>query len=185
MTFYQNLTGSFSAVSTNFWIFSSTWLRIWSYLTISYRETLKFAKRRETIFDENHDFFGFSDFETHSLGKFSSKFWFLSLISSRSRRNLASREERIQKSIHTAFFLAGRSWQNFNAFSYCKYEQTWPDSISAKDQEKNFLSIFPVRCGRIESDVIDSFFLKCVKTRRCANQFAYTLLFYSLKREGF
>ena len=49
-------------------------------------------------------FFGFSDFETHSLGKFSSKFWFLALISSRSRRNLASREERIQKFIHTAFF---------------------------------------------------------------------------------
>ena len=46
----------------------------------------------------------FSDFETHFLGKFSSKFWFLSLISSRSRRNLASREERIQKFIHTAFF---------------------------------------------------------------------------------
>ena len=38
------------------------------------------------------------------MGKFSSKFWFLSLISSRSRRNLASREERIQKFIHTAFF---------------------------------------------------------------------------------
>ena len=61
-------------------------------------------KRREEHFDENHDFFGFSDFETHFLGKFSSKFWFLSLISSRSRRNLASREERIQKFIHTAFF---------------------------------------------------------------------------------
>ena len=61
-------------------------------------------KRREKHFDENHDFFGFSDFETHFLGKFSSKFWFLSLISSRSRRNLASREERIQKFIHTAFF---------------------------------------------------------------------------------
>ena len=61
-------------------------------------------KRREKHFDENHDFFGFSDFETHLLGKFSSKFWFLSLISSRSRRNLASREERIQKFIHTAFF---------------------------------------------------------------------------------
>ena len=61
-------------------------------------------KRREKHFDENHDFFGFSDFETHFLGKFSSKFWFLSLISSRSRWNLASREERIQKFIHTAFF---------------------------------------------------------------------------------
>ena len=36
--------------------------------------------------------------------KISSKFWFLSLISSRSRWNLASREERIQKFIHTAFF---------------------------------------------------------------------------------
>ena len=52
---------------------------------------------------------------------------------------------------------------------------------------KFFLSIFPVRCGRIESDVIDSFFLGCVKSRRCrcANQFAYTLLFFSLKREVF
>ena len=50
---------------------------------------------------------------------------------------------------------------------------------------KFFLSIFPVRCGRIESDVIDSFFLGCVKSRRCANQFAYTILFDSLKREGF
>ena len=84
----------------------------------------------------------------------------------------------------------GHAWRFFNvacfdATSYCKYEQTWPDSISAKDQEKNFLSIFPVRCGRIESDVIDSWFLGCVKSRRCANQFAYTLLFYSLKREGF
>ena len=98
----------------------------------------------------------------------------------------SSQPWRKNSKIHSyGFFLAGRSWQNFNAFSYCKYEQTWPDSISAKDQEKNFLSIFPVRCGRIESDVIDSFFLGCVKTRRCANQFAYTLLFYSLKREGF
>ena len=84
----------------------------------------------------------------------------------------------------------GHAWRFFNvacfdATSYCKYEQTWPDSISAKDQEKNFLSIFPVRCGRIEADVIDSWFLGCVKSRRCANQFAYTLLFYSLKREGF
>ena len=50
---------------------------------------------------------------------------------------------------------------------------------------KFFLSIFRVRCGRIESDVIDSFLLGCVKSRRCANQFAYTLLFFSLKREGF
>ena len=48
-----------------------------------------------------------------------------------------------------------------------------------------FLSIFLVRCGRIESDAIDSFFLGCVKSRRCANQFAYTLLFCSLKREVF
>ena len=49
----------------------------------------------------------FSDFSTlrrTRWAKFLHKFWFLSLISSRSRWNLASREERIQKFIHTAFF---------------------------------------------------------------------------------
>ena len=59
-------------------------------------------------------------------------FWFLSFISARPRRVLANREERIEKIIGTAFFLAGRSWRNFDAFPYCKCYQTRLDHKSAK-----------------------------------------------------
>ena len=105
-------------------------------------------------------------------------------MSARSRRALANLEERIQKLINTVFFWlveAGKILMHFLIVNMNKL-----DLIRCLPYPRNFfLSIIPVRCGRIETDVIDSFFLGRVKTRRCANQFAYTILFYSLKREGF
>ena len=108
-------------------------------------------KRREEHFDENHDFFGFSDFETHFLGKFSSKFWFLSLISSRSRRNLASREERIQKFIHTAFFWSvevGKILMHFLIVKRDHEDRGGPEAGNLQQQFKyseNFAFIFQIR----------------------------------------
>ena len=174
-----------SELSTVFWIFSSISLRIWFYVAVSYRKTSKFVKKKREIFLWKS--WVFRIFRLWEALFWQNFFEFLVFVVNVGKISSSSSQSRRKNSkLHWyGLFLAGRSWQNLNAFSYCKYEQTWPDSISAKDQEKFFLSIFPVRCGRIESDVIDSFFLGCAKSRRCANQFAYTLLFYSLKREGF
>ena len=56
MKFYQNWIGSFSAVSRNFWVFSSGSSRECLYFAVSQRKTPKFEKKREKNCNESHDF---------------------------------------------------------------------------------------------------------------------------------
>ena len=74
-------------------------------------------KKRENNSNENHDFSDFATLRRTFLAKFLGIFYFLALLSARSRRVLANREERIKKKIFRAF--SGRS----------KFVKFWCDSL--------------------------------------------------------
>ena len=61
-------------------------------------------KKREKNLNENHDFSDFHTLRRTFLAKFLGIFDFLALLSARSRRVLANREERIKKENFSAFF---------------------------------------------------------------------------------
>ena len=61
-------------------------------------------KKREKNLNENHDFLDFHTLRRTFLAKFLGIFDFLALLSARSRRVLANREERIKKENFSAFF---------------------------------------------------------------------------------
>ena len=61
-------------------------------------------KKREKNLNENHDFSDFHTLRRTFLAKFLGIFDFLALLSARSRRVLANREERIKKEKFSAFF---------------------------------------------------------------------------------
>ena len=74
-------------------------------------------KKREKNLNENHDFSDFHTLRCTFLAKFLGTFDFLALLSARSRRVLANREERIKKKIFRPF--SGRS----------KFVKFWCDSL--------------------------------------------------------
>ena len=97
MKFYQNWIGSFSAVSTNFWVLffagdASNW-------PLRRAEKSGVLEKNQKIFHV----FSFCCFFTF-LANFLGIFDFLALLSARSRRVLANREERIKKENFLAFF---------------------------------------------------------------------------------
>ena len=77
-------------------------------------------------------FSDFAIFETIFFRKCSSIFWFFVAVAGKISSSCSQSRRKNSKIHWYGLFLAGRSWRNFDATSYCKSEQTRLDHNSAK-----------------------------------------------------